>query len=181
MVGHDYQTPLAEVAGTLHAEVGATHFRRVGIDHHVALLKEMRGKLMGRLEITAAVVLKVDDKILHPLGAEVREGFLKFLFGLLAEARDADVAGSRVGHIGGVDAVDRDVVARHEEGYRLGRALAEHFKKYLRTLFAAQNLDDARVGELASGNHRIAGLDDAVAGEDADFLRRAAGSGLNHE
>ena len=32
MIGHDYQTPLAEVAGTLHAEVGATHFRRVGID-----------------------------------------------------------------------------------------------------------------------------------------------------
>ena len=79
LVDEHYDAAIEEVAVTLGHVGVARSARSLGVNYKIALFQELRGQLLGCIKITASIVLKVDDEILHALLAQVVHGFAELL------------------------------------------------------------------------------------------------------
>ena len=84
------------------------------------------------------------------------------------------VTGPVVEHVTGIDAVQRDVVARDAEGDQLLHASPFHLDGDLAALLAAQALLDVAVLHLHAGDDRVVHHDDAVTRQHTHALAGAA-------
>ena len=69
------------------------------------LSRKMRCNLLGGVQISSAISLKVDDEIFHSLFFNLSKSFRKFPGGLFGKARYAYISCCGVGHVACVDTV----------------------------------------------------------------------------
>ena len=107
------------------------------------------------------------------------EGLQKLRHGRPSEAVDFDVADAFGRHVGGIDRVERNAVARDDEVQLPGHAVAHHVDSDLRTTLTAQVAGDIAHAH-PHGIERI-NADDAVVGQHADLFGRTARNGVGHD
>ena len=81
------------------------------IDNQVIFLKELIRNIHGSLQIATAILLQVEDQMLHPLPLQFLQTLQKLLMGGGAKITDADKADFRTNHIHSIDGMDGDLVA----------------------------------------------------------------------
>jgi hypothetical protein len=119
---HDHRqgrVRLLGVRGEAHVLVADPPLR---VDHQLAVLDELLGHLDRGREEPARVVPEVEDQGLHALLAQLLQGDLEVVAGLLLELPEADVADA-VAEVVDPYRVDADLLARDVEVPGLGPAL----------------------------------------------------------
>ena len=166
----------ASAFGMMFHALGGASF---GIDHQVALLQELIGNLHGSMQIAAAILLQVEHQCLHALRQEGLQTLHEFVVRGGSEVADADIAHFRTKHIGGVDGVDRNLVADNLEVQGVANALSHDAEVDLRPLGTAQSAHNLFARHLDAGNGGVVDVDDAVASQDTSLLGRSVGDGLD--
>ena len=142
-------------------------------------MQKFIGKLGGDVEVSASVVRQVDDELFHSLFLQLRHSIHILFVGTACKAAQADVARFVISHVGGIDAVEGDVVAGDAEFDGLRRAAAFYRHVHLRSLRSSEALHNVGVAHFLPGNQRVVDGNDAVAGNDSHALRRAASNRLD--
>ena len=180
LIDEDNQTSLAEKS----AGEGIKHlFRRgaaFGVDHQIFGVEELAGHFDRGAEITAAVALQVEEQVFHALLFELLDGVAHLFTRGGAEAIEADVADTRGYHVSRIEGVHRNLVAGHDKGERFAHRRADDAELHLRAFGATKQFHDAISVKFHPGDGASVDRDDAIAVDDAGFLRRAFGDGLNH-
>ena len=150
-----------------------------GVDHKVAFVEELARHLKGRAQIAAAIAFEIEDEVTHPLLEKFGNSLLHLLARSRSEAVELNVTDSGGDHIGRTEGVDGNFIARHGELHRFRYAPAHDAQIGFCAARTTQEGHDAVALHLDAGNDGVAHRDDAVAGQDAHFFRRAFGHGLN--
>ena len=87
------------------------HLPSIGIDDEITPMQELVCDIDGSFQIAATVLLKVENQMLHTLRLQLAEALNELLMRRRAEIADADIADAWTNHIGGIDGMDRNLVA----------------------------------------------------------------------
>ena len=180
-IHEDNQVAVHELAAACGAELLKLHIAAsAGIDYHVALGQEHAGNLSSRAEISAAVALEVEDERLHPLLFQPFHCIGHLVLGCGSERAEADETNAGFHDICGVERLHGNLVARHLECVNAIDSAADDAEIDFCALRTAQTTHNLLAAHLHTGDGCVVDRHDAVAGYDADLLRRASGYGLNH-
>ena len=173
-------------ASTVHGAVGngavieRLHAHTFGEHNRVASVEKQSGKVVGGLEVTAAIVLEVHNHVAHAFACKFGQCLAHLIESALAEPRHTYITHSGSGHERGVDTRYGNIIAHYAEFYGSFRTLTEHIDIHHRPLGTAQYLLDVGILFLHARYDGIVGRKYAVSGQKAHFLRGAARNGLNH-
>ena len=141
-----------------------------GIDDEVVFAQKLVDYLRGAQHIAAAVLLKVEDKVLHPLFVELLHRVHELLVGICPETAYAYISHLWTYHIGCVDGVEGYLVAFHVEVKHLFDPSTHHSQMYHGASLASQPTHDFALVHLDAGYGCIVDADDAVACQDTHLL-----------
>ena len=146
-----------------------------------AIGEEFVGHADGLAEVAARVAAQVDDQLPHALAAQGGQGSYHLFVGVLREGGDAQETHLGGEHVGGIDALHRNLVAYDGHGEELVGALAQHRHRHLCAAGAAQHPHHLVHRELAAGHERVVDADDPVAVLDARLLARSLRNDVQHD
>ena len=149
-----------------------------GINYSLILEQELVGQINRCIQISAAIAFEVENKILHALRFEFQQCFEKLFIGVCCKAVQLYITRFVGQHIGGIEAVYRNLVANDTKIYQSLCSTANHFHIHRSAFFATEPFHDVGGGHIHAGNKRIVDIHNSVARQDADFLRRTARNGL---
>ena len=107
------------------------------------------------------------------------EGIGKFLSGGSGKAVHTDITDFSFYHVRSIQTVYGNLVALDGEGQQLFHTGTQHFYRHRGAFWSAQAAHHFVSVHLHTGNDRVVHFDDAVAGQDADFLGRSSRYGLD--
>ncbi len=105
-------------------------------------MQKVSSHLASGSQIASAVVLQVDNQLLHAFFGKFGGSLAHFGGSFLGKAAHGNVAGLVVDHICLVDAVQGYVVAGHHKLKQLGVVASHYHQAYFRAFFAAQGLQN---------------------------------------
>ena len=179
---HQYhEAACAEVTIALCQKLPATFGASFGVDYQFALTQKLVGQIDGSIQVAASVPLQVQYQVFHTLGLQFSQGLGKLLARSGSKAIDAYVADARLNDIGGIEAVDRNLVALHGEQQRLLDTTPYDSEIHLRVLRPTQTAHNLVRAHLDARDSGVIDGCDAVACQDAHFLRRASADGLDDQ
>ena len=181
LVGKHYHLSLAPSAVSLRLILLTGSCTTAGINDEIALLKEFIGYLSRSLQVTATIILEVEDKVFHSLLFQRIHRYRHFLMTGKAEASQTDVSDSRTNHIRRIHGGYRNLVALHLEGELILDAPAHDGKIHRCSLRTAKALHDFLLAHLHARNSRIIHRNDTVASNDSNLLGRPIHYGLDDE
>ena len=129
-------------------------------------MQELVSNINGRLQISATVLLKVENQMLHTLRLQLTETLNELLMRRRAEIADADIADAWTYHIGGIDGMDRNLVADDSKLECLADARTHHTQLHLRPFRTTKALHNLFLRHLHTSDGGIVNGDDTVAGDD---------------
>ena len=159
----------------------ARHSPTLGINDQIAALKKFVGDIDSCLQIAATILLKIENQILHALLLQVLKTLQELLMGGGAKTTDTDITDTWTNDISSIYRLHGNLIANHRELKSILDSLTHHTQMNGGTLRSAQALHDFFLRHLHTSNGGIIDRDDAVASNDAHFLRGSVGDGLNHE
>ena len=170
-----------QLARPVRLVIHARRAQSAGINDEVVLRQELIGNLHCRLQIASAILLKVEQKVLHALLLQLVHSRHELVVCRGTETTDTDISHARTYHIRGVEAFHRNLVALHVEHQRILHLATHNGELHRSALRSAQAHHYLVAWHLHTGNSRVVHRHDAVASHDAGFLRRSLGDGLNHD
>ena len=180
-VHEDDDAPFAETSRTLGAVLTIRGTQSLGIDDEVAFGQELPGDVRGGIQVSASVLLQVEDEVLHALPAQFVDGIRHLLVAGTAEAGQADQSDAGGGHVGGIHGGDGNLVALHGEVQPGGLSAAHDAEAHFRAFRPAQAAHDFLAAHFHARNGRVVHADDAVARKDSGFLGRSFRHGLDDD
>ena len=159
----------------------ARHSPTLCIDNEVALLQELLGNVDCSLQISAAILLQIEDEISHSLLTQLIQALQEFLMGRSTEVTNTDIADARANHIGGINRLDGNLITDNSKLQHILDTLTNDAQVDLRAFRATQTLHDLLLCHLDTSDGSIVYQNNAVACQDAHFLRRAIRNRLDHE
>ena len=93
----------------------ALHFTALSINDEVAILQELIGNRHGSLQISAAIILQVEDQPLHTLLLQRFKRFHHFLIGSSSEIAEMDIADTRTDDVCRIQTLHGNLITCHDE------------------------------------------------------------------
>ena len=152
-----------------------------GVDDQLPLVQELVGHGDRLVEESARIAPEVEDQLRDPLGAQRGQRPAELVVSRPGELPQLDITHAVGDAEGRFDAPDRDHAALNVDRHQSGDALPPDAQVHRRTARSAQHLHDVVLGNLAPGDHRIADLDDPVAGLDAGLVAGALRNDVQHD
>ena len=181
LIGKHYHLALAPSAVSLRLVLLAWSCTTAGINDEIALLQELVGYLSRSLKIASAIILKVEDKVLHSLLFQRIHRYCYLFMTGKTEASQSDVSDARTNHIRRIHGGYRNLVTLHLECKLVLDATAHDGKIHRGSLRTTKALHDFLLAHLHTRNSRIIHRNDAVAGYDSHLLGRTIHYGLDNE
>ena len=166
---HDDLTILQRTV-TLSNKLGARCHTTLRVDDKITFLQELIRYLHGSLKITAAIVLQIEDEVLHALLLQSIDCRHKLLISRRSKTANTDISGSRFNHVPPIDGLDRDLIPYHGEMELFCDSTAYDGEVDLRTLGSAQPTHYLFAAHLYTRYRRVVDGNDTVAGQDTDLL-----------
>ena len=91
------------------------HLTTIGIDNHISSLQEFVGNIDSGFQIATAILLQVQNHILHALSLKLFDALHKLVISLCPKITDTDIADAWTNHIGGIDGMNGNLIANHGE------------------------------------------------------------------
>ena len=179
-VDEHHEAPLFEQPLVLGEGVFALESPSFCVHDELVAAQELVGHCDGRAEHAAAVALQVEDEVFHALVLQVQQRLPELVHGRLGKSADLDVPHLAVHHVGGVDAVNRNLVPDDVEGDEVRLSIAFHAHLHDGALGALQQLHDVFVGDANAGDVFAVDFHKPIARPNAEAFRRAAADGRHH-
>ena len=169
-VNEHHNLSLHELSFAMSPILLARYATSLGIDDHLVLGQQLIGNVDSRLQVAAAILLKVEHKALHAFNFQLLQGFTELLMGSSSEIADADVADGRAYHVGSIDGLDGNLVADNGKRQLVFDACTDDSQFDFCPLGTTESAHDFLLRHLHACNRTVVDRDDAVAGNDAHLL-----------
>ena len=136
--------------------------------------------MICRTEISASIILEVDNNIFHTLLFEVFYSLQKFLVCLFGKARYAHISSCSIGHKRSINTINGNIITHYTECQQILLPFTQYFEHHLCPLRATQQLYDIVIFLFYSRNNSIVCTNNTVAWNDAHLFRWSIGKSLQH-
>ena len=181
LIGEHYHLALAPSAVSLRLIFLARRCTTAGINDEIALLQELVGNLSRSLQITATIILKVEDKVFHSLLFQRIHRYCYLFMTGKTETSQSDVSDAWTNHISRIHRSYRNLIALHLKDELILDATAHDGKVHRGSLRTTKALHDFLLAHLDARNGSIVYSHDAVAGDDSHLLRWSVRNRLDNE
>ena len=123
--------------------------------------------------------MQIKNQVFHALFLQLVEGIGKLLSGGSGKAVHTDVTDFSFYHVRSVEAVHGNLIALDGERQQFLHTGTQHFYRHRGAFRSAQAAHHFVRIHFHAGNNRVVHFDDAVAGQDTNFLGRPSRHGLN--
>ena len=166
-VDKHYYLTLTENTAAIGLIFSARHLAAHGIYNQVVTLQELVGDIYSGLEIASAILLEIENKVLHALIAQGFKTLKELLMGSSTKVTDTDITYLRTNHIDGINRLYGNLIAYNGKGEAVFNTLTDNAKLYFCALRTAQTLHNLLLGHLYTCDGRIVDRDDSIACNDA--------------
>ena len=180
-IDEHYHLSVEETPVASRPELLSSHGTTLCIYEQIVLGQQLIEHFSSSLQITSAIVFQVNDEVFHAAFIQAFQRVEELTVGRCAKGRYLYVSHRWAYHVESVNGVERNLVSDNGEIYYVLDAVALNANLHLSAFRPSEAAHYLLFRHLYACYGSVIDRHEAVAGQDADLLRRAVVDGLHHE